>query len=73
VKSLLAVTVFSDCESETYGNRVNYCLVTLPAGRSLREYQSIRELLEALRDAIQGHTISLNLIENGIVVTDIYR
>ncbi|KAG9228380.1 hypothetical protein BJ875DRAFT_389540 [Amylocarpus encephaloides] len=44
-----------NCESETYGNRVHYCLVTSPAGRPLHEYHSVRELLEALRDAIRGH------------------
>ncbi|KAG0131312.1 hypothetical protein HOY82DRAFT_578732 [Tuber indicum] len=43
----------TDCESETYGNRVNYSLVTSPARRPLREYQSARELLEVLRDAIR--------------------
>ncbi|KAH6667401.1 hypothetical protein B0J14DRAFT_178227 [Halenospora varia] len=53
------------CESETYGNRVNYCLVTSPAGRPLHEYQSVRELLEALRDAIRGHR---SLLEDGRIL-----
>jgi serine/threonine protein kinase len=53
------------CESETYDNRVNYCLVTSPAGRPLYEYQSVRELLEALRDAIRGHK---SLLENGKIL-----
>jgi serine/threonine protein kinase len=64
------------CESETYGNRVNYCLVTSPAGRPLHEYQSARELLEALRDAIRGHRPLLvdgkilhrDISENNIIV-----
>ncbi|KAG9230390.1 hypothetical protein BJ875DRAFT_487995 [Amylocarpus encephaloides] len=67
------------CESEAYGNRVNYCLVTSPAGRPLHEYQSARELLEALRDAIRGHRSLLELgkilhrdvSENNIIITEI--
>jgi hypothetical protein len=55
----------ADCESETYSNRVNYCLVTSPAGRPLHEYRSVRELLEALRDAIQGHK---SLLEDGKIL-----
>jgi hypothetical protein len=69
----------TDCESETYGNRVNYCLVTSPAGRPLHEYQSARELLEALRDAIQGHRSLLedgkilhrDVSENNIIITEL--
>lgn len=69
----------TDCESETYGNRVNYCLVTSPAGRPLREYQSVRELLEALRDAIRGHRSLLedgrilhrDISENNIIITEL--
>jgi hypothetical protein len=68
----------TDCESETYGNRVHYCLVTSPAGRPLHEYQSVRELLEALRDAIRGHRSLLedgkilhrDISENNIIITD---
>ncbi|KAG0133809.1 hypothetical protein HOY82DRAFT_639657 [Tuber indicum] len=51
----------TDCESETYGNQVNYCLVTSPAGRPLRKYQSARELWEVLCDAIRGRLIDLDL------------
>ncbi|KAG9233281.1 hypothetical protein BJ875DRAFT_535473 [Amylocarpus encephaloides] len=69
----------TDCESETYGNRVNYCLVTSPAGRPLHEYQSVRELLEALRDAIRGHRSLLqdgkilhrDVSENNIIITEL--
>lgn len=42
-------------ESETYGNRIHTCLITSPAGRPLHSYKSVRELLEAFRDAIAGH------------------
>jgi hypothetical protein len=55
----------TEFESETYDNRVNYCLVTSPAGRPLHEYQSVRELLETLRDAIQGHR---SLLEDGKIL-----
>ena len=69
----------TDCESETYGNRVHYCLVTSPAGRPLHEYQSVRELLEALRDAIRGHRSLLedgkilhrDVSENNIIITEL--
>ncbi len=69
----------TDCESETYGNRVNYCLVTSPAGRPLYKYQSVRELLEALRDAIGGHRSLLedgkilhrDVSENNIIITEL--
>ena len=69
----------TDCESETYGNRVNYCLVTSPAGRPLHEYQSVTELLEALRDAIRGQRSLLedgrilhrDISENNIIITEL--
>ncbi|KAH6708844.1 hypothetical protein BKA61DRAFT_696717 [Leptodontidium sp. MPI-SDFR-AT-0119] len=67
------------CESEMYGNRVNYCLVTSLARRSLHEYQSVKELLEALRDAIRGHRSLLevrkilhrDVSENNIIITEL--
>ncbi|TGO43961.1 hypothetical protein BCON_0689g00010 [Botryotinia convoluta] len=73
------VDSFTDCESETYDNRVNYCLVTSPAGRPLCEYQSVKELLEALRDAIRGHRSLLeegkilhrDISENNIIITEL--
>ncbi|KAG9245612.1 hypothetical protein BJ878DRAFT_533795 [Calycina marina] len=69
----------TDCDSETYGNRVHYCLVTSPAGRPLHDYQSVRELLEALRDAIRGHRSLLedgkilhrDISENNIIITEL--
>jgi len=59
------VDSFTDYESEAYDNRVNYCLVTSPAGRPLRKYHSVRELLEMLRDAIRGHR---SLLEDGKIL-----
>ncbi|KAH9205216.1 hypothetical protein DL95DRAFT_528943 [Leptodontidium sp. 2 PMI_412] len=66
------------CESEAYGNRVHCCLVVSPAGRPLHAYKSVRELLEALRDAITGHRSLLengkilhrDISENNIIITD---
>ncbi|THV43834.1 hypothetical protein BGAL_0875g00010 [Botrytis galanthina] len=73
------VDSFTDYECETYSNRVHYCLVTSPAGRPLHEYQSVRELLEVLRDAIQGHKSLLkkgkilhrDISENNIIITNL--
>ncbi|KAF7907344.1 uncharacterized protein EAF01_004931 [Botrytis porri] len=73
------VDSFTDYESEMYDNRVNYCLVTSPAGRPLREYRSVRELLEVLRDAIRGHRSLLedgkilhrDISENNIIITEL--
>jgi hypothetical protein len=66
------------CESETYGNRIHCCLVVSPAGRLLRAYRSVREHLEALRDAIAGHSSLLedgkilhrDISENNIIITE---
>jgi hypothetical protein len=49
------------CESETYGNRIHCCMVVSPAGRPLHAYRSVKELLEALRDAIAGHRCCLRM------------
>jgi hypothetical protein len=67
----------TECENDTYDNRVNYCLVTSPAGRPLHSCQSITEFLEALRDAIRGHRSLLedgrilhrDVSENNIIIT----
>lgn len=40
------------CEGETYCNLVHCCLVVFLAGWPLHAYTSVRELVEALRDAI---------------------
>jgi serine/threonine protein kinase len=66
------------CESETYGNRIHCCLVGSPAGLPLHAYRSVRELLEALRDAIMGHKslfevggiLHRDISENNIIITE---
>jgi hypothetical protein len=65
-------------ECETYGNRIHCCLVVSPAGRPLHAYRSVKELLEALRDAILGHKSLLedgkilhrDISENNIIITE---
>ena len=62
----------------SFDNRIFRCLVISPAGRGIRDFQSTKELLEALRDAIKAHR-SLYLVgnilhrdisENNIIITD---
>jgi len=73
------VDSLTDCENETYGNRVYCCLVISLAGRPLHEYQSVRELLEALRDTIRGHRLLFedgkilhrDISENNIIITEL--
>ncbi|KAM3556916.1 hypothetical protein ARSEF4850_005304 [Beauveria asiatica] len=40
---------------DPYENRILSCLVISPAGRVLSDFSTIRELLEALHDAIRAH------------------
>ncbi|KAF7960433.1 hypothetical protein EAE96_000114 [Botrytis aclada] len=70
------INSFTNCESEMYDNRVNYCLVTSPT-KPLREYHSIRKLLEVLYNTIRNHRsllknkkiIHQNISENNIIIT----
>ncbi len=63
---------------EKYRNRILTCLAISPAGRALNSSHSIRELLEALRDAIIGHKslfLERNILhrdvsENNIIITN---
>jgi len=68
----------TDCESETYGNRIYYCLVVSLASRPLHAYRPVGELLEALCDAILGHKSLLkdrnilhrDISENNIIIIE---
>ncbi|KAI0804208.1 serine/threonine-protein kinase Sgk2 [Xylaria sp. FL0064] len=40
---------------DVWENRIFSCLVISPAGRVIREFQSTKELLESMRDAIKAH------------------
>ena len=61
-----------------YKNRIFSCLVISPAGRTIKEFKSVPELLIALRDAIKAHRSLLNkakilhrdISENNIIITD---
>lgn len=65
-------------QAEVYKNRIFSCLVISPAGRTIKEFRSIKELLTAMRDAIEAHRSLLSnakilhrdISENNIIVTD---
>lgn len=71
-------TSLYESNEEKYDNRLFGCFVIFPAGRSLNEFGSIRELLTALRDAIKAHKslyihggiLHRDNPENNIIVTD---
>ena len=62
----------------SFQNRNFSCSVISPAGRALRDFESIPELLEALRDAIKAHKslymdgkiLHRDISENNIIITD---
>jgi hypothetical protein len=70
--------VTKNAQAEGYKNRIFSCLVISPAGRTIKEFRSIRELLTALRDAIKAHRSLLgkakilhrDISENNIIITD---
>lgn len=67
-----------NAQAEVYKNRIFSCLVISPAGRTIKEFRSIKELLTALRDAIKAHRYLLSkakilhrdISENNIIITD---
>ena len=42
-------------DESSFDNRIFRYVVISPAGRTIRDFRSIRELLEAIRDAIKAH------------------
>ncbi|KAK3177211.1 hypothetical protein OEA41_008540 [Lepraria neglecta] len=62
----------------SFDNRIFRCLVISPAGRAIRDFGSILELLKALRDAIKAHRslytagkiLHRDISENNIIITD---
>lgn len=40
---------------QPFDNRLFGCLAILPAGRVIHEFQSIKKLLQALRNAVNAH------------------
>ena len=67
-----------NAQVEVYRNRIFSCLVISPAGRTIKEFKSVTELLVALRDAIKAHQSQLNdakrlhrdISEKNIIITD---
>ena len=65
-------------DDSSFDNRILRCLIISPAGRALRDFESIPELLEALRDAIKAHRslyidgkiLHRDISENNIIITD---
>ena len=65
-------------QAELYKNRIFSCLVISPAGRTIKEFRSVKELLTALCDAIKAHRSLLgkakilhrDISENNIIITD---
>ena len=71
-------TSLYETDSTMYSNRIFGCLAISPAGRALRAFSSVEELLTALRDAIKGHRslymdagiLHRDISENNIIITD---
>ena len=65
-------------DDSSFNNRIFRCLIISPAGRAIRNFRSIPELLEALRDAIKAHRslyikgkiLHRDISENNIIITD---
>ena len=65
-------------DKETFDNRIFCCLVVSPPGRSIDQFKSIVEYLEACRDAIKGHwslyqdakILHRDVSKNNIIITD---
>jgi hypothetical protein len=61
-----------------FDNRLLSCLVISPAGQAISKFDSVSELLTALRDAIkahrslyiQGKSLHRDISENNIIITD---
>jgi hypothetical protein len=65
-------------DDSSFDNRSLCCMVISPAGRALRDFRSIPELLKALRDAVKAHKslymkgkiLHRDISENNIIITD---
>jgi hypothetical protein len=71
-------TDLTDTDSKPFQNRIFSCLTISPAGRPLRDYNNVKEFLEAFRDAIRGHQSLYNdgsilhrdVSENNLIIVD---
>ena len=65
-------------DDETFDDRILCCLIVSPPGRGIDQFESIREYLEASRDAIKGHQslyqaariLHHDVSKNNIIITD---
>ncbi len=65
-------------DESSFNNHIFHCLVILPAGWAICDFQSIPELLEALCNAIKAHRslytagkiLHRDILENNIIITD---
>ena len=63
---------------DSFDDRIFCCLVISPPGRAIRDFRSVKELLEAFRDAIKAHRslyekgriLHRDISENNIIITD---
>ncbi|KAM3552429.1 hypothetical protein ARSEF4850_007390 [Beauveria asiatica] len=70
-------SVYTPNQEGPYENRVLSCIVIFPAGRVINDFSTIRELLEALRDAIRAHRslylkgriLHRDISSNNIIIT----
>lgn len=67
-----------DAAVQQWEDRIYSCLVISPAGRIISDFNSVRELLEALRDAIRAHQslfgvgqiLHRDISSNNIIITE---
>lgn len=70
-------SLYAQDRNDPYENRILSCLVISPAGRVISDFKSVRELLEALRDAIRAHQslymrgqiLHRDISSNNIIIT----
>ena len=80
VEDTQTTSLFAD-NNNPFDNRIFRCLVISPAGESIRDFKSIKQLLEALRDAIKAHRLLYtvgnilhrNVSKNNIIMTDLEK
>ncbi|KAI0855673.1 serine/threonine-protein kinase Sgk2 [Xylaria cubensis] len=68
----------SETTNKKWENRIYSCIVISPAGRVISKFDSIKELLEAMRDAIRAHhslytvggLLHCDISPNNIIITD---
>ncbi|KAI9765989.1 MAG: hypothetical protein M1840_006996 [Geoglossum simile] len=73
-----SLMISRDANDESFDNRIFCCLVVYPPGRAIDEFRSVKEFLEALRDAIKGHRslyqhgeiLHRDVSKNNIIITD---